>query len=240
VIAPAETAGRTRDLRPTMRSLVPLPIAAVLTLLAEAAADAQPASSRIDVGVGVRWLGDTSFERVTASQTAPANARLTLFDTDTTLDAAATLDARVGVRLSSIFQVEAALSYGHPTLRARITSDVEGISDVTVSESTTQYIVEGGITAQLSRWQVGRLKPFASAGGGFLRQLHEGRQLAENGRTFYVGGGVRYPLTMRQIGLVKGAGIRADVRAAFWRDGIALDEDIHAVPSLSASLFVSF
>jgi Outer membrane protein beta-barrel domain len=216
------------------------PIALAALLLAVVPAGAQTGESRVDVGVGVHWLGAISFAPVTATETALGNAKYTLFKSESTLQGASGIEGRVGVRLTSMLRAEGTFFYSRPNLQTRLSSDVEGIPDITVSEQISQYIVEGGVTAQLARWAVGRLTPFASAGGGYLRQLHDGRGLVETGRTYYVGAGVRYPFTMPGRGLMKSSGIRADVKAEFLKNGVALDEDTHAVPSLSASFFVSF
>ena len=57
-----------------------------------------------------------------------------------------------------------------------------------------------------------RLRPFASGGAGYLRQLHEDRTLVETGQVYYAGGGARYWLRggARVAALV---GLRGDVRA---------------------------
>jgi hypothetical protein len=176
---------------------------------------------------------------VSATETALANGKLTLFTSDTELQAAPGFDAQVGIWLTSALQVEATVSYGRPNLQTRLTADSEGIPDTTVTEAITQYTFEGGVAAQLARWRVGRLVPFAAAGAGYLRQLHAGRRLVETGQTYYLGGGFRYPLAWRG-GLVKASGLRADIRAEFLRDGVALDDGARAAPSLGASFFVTF
>ncbi|MQA28259.1 MAG: outer membrane beta-barrel protein [Luteitalea sp.] len=215
------------------------PVMLAVWLLFEVAAAAQTGEGRVEVGGGVRWLGGTSYPRVSATETSLANGRFTLFDSDTRLEPATRVEARVGARLTSVLQMEGAFSYSRPELQTRITSDVEGISDVTLTDRITEYTFEGGITAQLARWSFGRLAPFAAGGLGYLRQLHDGHGLVETGQTYYVGGGFRVPFSLRR-GLVKASGIRADARAQFSRNGVALDEDTRIVPSLSASFFVRF
>lgn len=200
-----------------------------------------PGQGRVEVGVGVRWTGDEPFDCVSATETALSNSRYTLFHSDTALQAAFGVDGRIGVRLGQPLQLEGTFSFARPSLSTRITGDVEGAGDVTIADTITQYTAEGGITLQLARWRIGRLAPFASGGVGYLRQLYDGRQLVETGETYYVGGGVRLPLTMaRRRGLVRASGVRVDVRALRTTRGVALDEGTHTVPSLSASLFVRF
>ena len=48
------------------------------------------------------------------------------------------------------------------------------------------------------------LRPFVTAGGGYLRQLHEGLTVIEEGRVFYVGGGARYWIFARARGVPQG------------------------------------
>ena len=60
-----------------------------------------------------------------------------------------------------------------------------------------------------------RLVPFAAAGGGYLRQLHEGQTLVEQGQVYHAGGGLKYWLLTRKVGAVRSAGLRTDARIVF-------------------------
>jgi hypothetical protein len=202
-------------------------------------ASAQPSTGRFELGGGARRVGGIPFDRVSATETTLGGGRLTLFNSDTQLESAPGVEARAGVRINSIVEAEATFAYARSNLQTRITSDVEGIPDVTITEPIRQFTLEGGITAQLERWRTGRFAPFASIGAGYLRHLHDGRTLIETGRSYYAGGGVRYSLTSGS-GRLKASGVRADVRAAFLSGGVALEKDTRMVPSLSASLFVRF
>ena len=71
---------------------------------------------------------------------------------------------------------------------------------------------DGGIVIRLDEWETSGLRPFASAGVGYVRQLHEEQELVEDGHLFYVGGGVTHPLFSRAQGLIRAASVRADVR----------------------------
>jgi hypothetical protein len=212
----------------------------LLASIAAVPAGAQTTAGRLEVAAGLRWLGGTAYAEVPAVETSRGNGQFVLFNSNTELKATAGVEARVGVRLTPVLTAEGGLSYSRPRLETRVSSDAESIPNVAVGESVAQYAVEAGLTAQLARWRVGRMMPFAAGGGGYLRQLHAGRQLVETGRTYYVGGGFRYPLTERRRGLVRSSGLRADVRAAGFKNGVALDDKVHWVPSLSASLFVTF
>jgi hypothetical protein len=83
-------------------------------------------------------------------------------------------------------------------------------------------------------------EPFATGGAGYLRQLHEGLTLSEDGHLFYVGGGVRRVLLSRPKGLLRGLGARGDVRLTILSGGVTVEDKTRNHFSASASLFVVF
>lgn len=206
-----------------------------------ARAQAAPPGGRFEVAAGGLWVQGTSVGRADATETAPDGTRFRLFASRGSLGPAAGLEGRVGVRLSTILRLEGSGSFAKPDLRARISSDVEGISDLTLAETMSQWTIEAALVAYLARWHVGpRGVPFVSAGAGYLRQIHEGGTLAENGRTYRVGGGVDYPLTRPRSGRLKSAGLRVEVRAAIRTGGASFDDRVRIAPAAGASLFVRF
>lgn len=197
------------------------------------------AGGRFEVGVGVTWTGGTSVGAADATETAPSG-RLTLFSTSTKMSAAAGVDARVGVRLTSRFAVEASSSYSRPTLRTAISGDLENGAPITATDALRQITVDGAVVMNLIGAQgVGRLTPFVVAGAGYVRQLHEGDALAVDGERYFAGGGITLLLMSRPHGL-KGAGVRADARALLQRNGAAFDGRLHASPTVTASIFARF
>ncbi len=210
-------------------------------LLAPAVADAQPASQwRLEVSSGVGWFGAATFADVDATEATPAGGRRTVFRTRSALEASVGLAARVGVRLASWVHLESALAFNPTRLATRISADVEQAPNVTVSEAVTQYLIEGGVVADLGGWKAGRSEPFATAGAGYLRQLNEGQTLVQTGRSYYVGGGTHYLLKRGGTGRIKSAGVRAELRATILEDGVALDGARHVVPMVGAAIFVRF
>jgi hypothetical protein len=182
-----------------------------------------------------------SLGSVEATETRSGGGRFTLFTSDSRLDAAAGVEGRLGVRLSETLQAEAAGSYTKPTLVARIGSDAEGIPDVTVPETITQFAVEGAILLDLSRFKVGtRGVPFVSAGAGYNRQLHETATLIEHGIVYHIGGGANVALKVRPDRALKTFGLRLDARAIIRTGGIAFDNNSHAGASFGGTLFVRF
>lgn len=211
----------------------PFVVLAVFVIARPCPAAAQP----FEIGGGVRWMGPMSLGAADATETRPGGSRFTLFTSDSRLDAAPAIEARVGVRVSDTLQVEAAGSYAAPALTARIASDVEGIPDVSVAESLNQFTIEGAVLLDLVRFRGRRTSPFVSAGGGYARQLHETATLIEHGAIYHIGGGVNVPLK----GSGRGAlGLRLDGRALIRTGGVAFDDRPHVGPSFGATVFVRF
>lgn len=195
---------------------------------------------RFELAAGPLWTGRGSFTSKDATETAPAGGRYRLFSTSAVLAPAPGVEARAGVKLTRLLQVEVSSSYGRPQLRTTISNDVEIPATITVGERVRQFTFDGAVVLQLPRWRVGRRAvPFVSAGAGYLRHLHEGDTLSAAGRTYHVGGGVKLLLTSRPKGM-KGLGLRGDARALIRTKGVAFDTRAHVSPVLAASLFVRF
>jgi len=164
-----------------------------------------------------------------------------VFTTSSRLEPAPVLDLRAGVSLTRRYGLELHALYGHPEVQTRISADVEGAPGVTAVEQLDHYHIEGGFTVSLDQLRVAGVVPFAAAGAGYLRQLHEGLTVVEEGRVYYVGGGAKYWLFMRPRGFTRAAGARADVRLNLLSGGIALDEDgLRRHVSISGSFFLVF
>jgi hypothetical protein len=202
---------------------------------------AQTMPGDLEVGGGVRWVGGMSLGKTDATETSSSGGTFTLFASESELTAANAVEARLGVGLTRTLRVEVGGAYATSDLRTRISSDVEGIPDVTASERVQQFAIEGVVVKELTAWRLGtRTLPFASAGGGYLRHLHEGKTLVETGGFWHVGGGAHVVLRSEPDALMKAAGLRVDARAVFRHGGAAFDSRAHASPSLAASLFARF
>jgi hypothetical protein len=195
---------------------------------------------RFELAAGASWTGRESFSSRDASETAPAGGRSRLFSTSAELAPSPGVEARAGVTLTRVLQVEVSSSYGRPQLRTTISNDVENAATFTAGERVRQFTVDGAVVLRLPRWRVGRRSvPFLSAGAGYMRQLHEGETLSATGRTYHLGGGLKILLTSRPKGM-KGLGLRVDARALIRTKGVAFDTSAHVSPVLAASLFVRF
>ena len=196
---------------------------------------------RFEFAAGGLWAAPVSAGAADATETAPDGTRFRLFASESSTASTIGLEGRVGVRLTPVLQLDGSVSYAAPELRTRITSDVEGIPDVTVSETSNQWTIEGALVAHLVRWRVGpRGVPFLAIGAGYLRQIHEGQTLVEPGRIYQVGGGVKFLLKRSGDGRLKSAGLRLGARAAVRTGGGRLETGIRIAPLVDVSLFLRY
>ena len=201
-----------------------------------AAQSASEPVGRLQVAVGAGWLGGASFGEQPADLRTATSSPYRLFDSQTDLRPAGSFEGRVGVALTRRFGIEGRASRSSPELRTEISSDAETSGSFTIVESIDRYIFDGGVMIRLG--QGGGLSPFATAGLGYVRQLHEDQEVVEDGYLYYVGGGVTRPLFSRPQGFIRGASIRADFRL----DVVSLDLDdgSRAQGSVAGSIVLIF
>jgi hypothetical protein len=205
-----------------------------IAVLTSKIAFAQESGDRYEVGGGIRFVGPEHLGRVDANETNPGGGPFRLFTADSTVHALMGFEARFGVRVLPALRLEATGSYGASDLNVKLSADVEGAADVTVSERITQFALEGTAVMELSRWRFGaRGMPFLSGGAGYVRALHEDRVLVDEGALWHVGGGVNLLL-----GSNSPLGVRFDARALFQRG--VINDGVHASPALGASVFLRF
>jgi hypothetical protein len=119
---------------------------------------------------------------------------LDLFATDGEVSGFPGFYARLGVYLSRAISVEGGLRYAKPEIRYRLSDDFESAADDTASESASHYVFDGSVLFHFTgaSFGGGRGMPFVSAGGGYIRELHEGNELVETGNEFHATAGIKY------------------------------------------------
>ena len=222
-------------------------IACVVLAVSTASVYAQAAVDRpirrIEVDAGVGFLGGAGLGSADANlrRNDPARQTFRLFATSSDLGRAPLWQARIGFPLSRRFVIEGGLAKGKPDIRVSATSDAEGAPSITTTETIDQYFIDASVLIMLDELRIGtRAVPFAAAGGGYLRQLHEGQNLVEQGEVYHAGGGIKYWLLTRNAGTVRSAGLRADAGAYFLRGGISFDDRPRSHVAISGSVFVGF
>ena len=211
-------------------------------LLSPVAAIAQPADGRLEVSAGAGIFGGAALGDADANIRANSVQQQSyrLFAAETRFARAALLEARVGYALSRRLALEARFGFDRPEMRAALSSDAEGAQQVTAVERIDQYVIDVGARVAIEEWRAWSIVPFASVGAGYLRQLHEGQTLVEQGRVYYAGGGLKRSLVVRPNGFVETLGVRADVRWYLLENGIGLDDGPRSHGAISGSVFVGF
>ena len=206
-----------------------------------AIAQTGPSRSRVEIGAGLLWTGSIPLGARAATETTAGGGTSALFSTTSDLAGVAGLEGRIGVRVTQSIVLEGQVSYLKPELRAAVSADAEGAAAVTAVEVLQQYTMGGRALFYIPgrRWSP-RFAPFAMAGGGYLRQLHENATLVQTGRFYQIGGGVSALLVSRPRFLTRGAGVRFDVSALVRSGGVAFDGGSQTSPAAGASAFVRF
>jgi hypothetical protein len=227
-----------RRVRRLVGALVFGALSIVLGAPALAQAPSEP-TGRIQIAAGVGWLGGAAFGGQPADlRSGGSGGAYRLFNSETDLGTAGSLEARAGVALTRRYSIEGRAGISRPELRTLVSSDAETTGSFTLEERIDQYAFDGGIVIHLHELVTMGLTPFASAGIGYVRQLHEGQQLVEDGPLYYVGGGLSRVLLARAQGFIRALSLRADLRLNLF----SLDSDDGTRPqgSVSGSLVVTF
>jgi hypothetical protein len=217
-------------------------VAGLLSLrVPPACAQSSAPPGRVELAIGPLWIGRQALGSSDANETTSTGGALTLFSASTELASASGWEGRVGVKVWRSLEAEASATYATPEIRSQISSDLEATTPVTVTERIQQFTVGGGIVwyPPLGR-SPSRLAPFVTAGGGYLRQLHEAATLVQTGQFYQLGGGVKFLFASRPGSRLRGFGARVDARAIVRSKGVAFDSSRHTSPALGASLFVRF
>jgi hypothetical protein len=149
-------------------------------------------------------------------------------------------DVRVGVALSRSLELEVGGLYATPRLETTISQDDELGEGAFASEQIEQYAVEvSGVYLIPNLTVASRLRPYVIAGGGYLRQLHEGRFKVETGSTMHLGAGLRYWWRGGRVNQ-RSLGARAEVRYVRRTGGIDFEEQARSFPRVSLLAFAGF
>jgi hypothetical protein len=201
-----------------------------------AAQTASEPTGRLHIGVGAGWLGGAALGEQPADLRAPSGGPYRLFNSETDLRPTGSFEARLGVDLTRRFGVEGRAAINKPELRTVVSSDAETTGSFTIVEGIDQYVFDGGILFRFDMWA--GLTPFASAGAGYIRQLHDQQELVETGLLYYVGGAFTHALFSRPQGVIRALSVRADLRLNVF--SMELDENSRAQGSVSGSLILTF
>lgn len=221
---------------------VTLLVACVLVpAIASAQEGPQLREHHLMLGAGLAWsgsygIGDAAAQlRGNSPGTTPPS--FTLFRAESNVAGVIAPAVTVGVALTRRLAIEAGAAFERPHVAVTIAGDPEAPAQELLGEKLDQYRFEAGLNWQLPIAMGSRLAPFISVGGGYLRQLHEDRTLAETGQIYYAGAGARYWLR-GQAGRSLAVGLRGDVRVNLRRQGIDFADQMRVFPTLSLAAFL--
>ena len=223
-------------------------VVACIALVAAAVTPAYAQTSerpvgRLEITIGGGWLGGADLGSSDANLRANATPAepLRLFSAESQIRGAPTLQADAGFAFTRRWAVEGGVVISRPELQTSISDDAEGAPSITVGEGIDQYVFEARVIVMLDEIRLGpRTIPFVAAGAGYLRQLHEGRTVVEEGHVYHVGGGLKHWFVARDRGFIKAAGVRIDARLYLLVAGIAFDDGPRPQGAVSGSAFVTF
>jgi hypothetical protein len=221
-------------------------VIAVLIVLGGMAAPVRAQSTdpslagRFEASAGGGWWG--GYDLGQSRATLPGQTGATLYDAEAAIGGGAAATARFGWRFWRTWTLEGGATWARARLRSTVRSDIEPALNASLDTTFRQLAGELGLSVPLRRAtrMDGRLVPFVSAGGGYLRQLYEDGVLLETGRLAYGGGGVRFAGREARQGLLKHWGLRADVRLVVRTGGLDVAASRRAFVTLTGGAFVRF
>ena len=160
-------------------------------------------------------------------------APLPFFRTESTFEGSQGFDARVDFALTRSWAVEVGAAYSTPRLGVTVAADSEADPGIQLAEEVSQYSVDVSGLWHLPWPSLGRrARPYVIGGGGYLRQLHEDRLVAETGGLLHVGGGV-WLWFRGEAAAARAIGLRAEARLVRRSGGIEFDDSSRSYPAFS-------
>lgn len=171
-----------------------------------------PVRGSVEISGGGMWAQGFDLDSSTASLSRAATDQgFDLFTAAGRVDGFPGAHARLGVYLSRVVSVEAGARFARPSLSYDLAGDAESADDETAVETLSHYVFDGSVLFHLvnAAFADGSAVPFLSAGGGYVRELHEGNELVETGDEFHATAGLKWWFGggRRRFGLRVEAGI---------------------------------
>jgi hypothetical protein len=195
----------------------------------------QPHFGSLEAGIGLEWVRGIDFGEQRANELrnpTTGDTPLVLFVTRSRMSAVPGFQARLGLYLARNLVAEAGLRYSRPVLRTQALQDFEQAADASVSETLSQYLIDGSLVFHLGQFSRQRIVPFVRGGAGQVRDVHQRGELIETGTEYHGGGGLKLWL--------HGWGIRGDVGLSSRKGGFDLSAKRRTQPTASGSLIFRF
>lgn len=224
-----------------------------LTLTTAAAADAQPGAESptfrpwhplVSIGggiVGSEALGNRTIETRSVAVGTTTPPPFTLFRTESTLDRGGRGEAVIAVPVTRTLSIDLFGTAGRRTMTTAISGDAEGAPSTDATQEVSEYLAGARASLLLpGRWLGRRARPFATAGGAYLRQLHDENVLVETGQAWMAGAGVHWWLRGGGGRPAPSLGLTAELGWQWRSGGIAFDDGVRGLPTASLRVFAGF
>lgn len=200
------------------------------------------AEAQVTINGGLGWSGgyDIGASSAQLRTNAPGAAAppFTLFSVDSRVVPSPGGEVRLGMAITPRFSIEGGIVLANRRLAFAVSGDPESAAQQLDGETLHHYVFDAGVTWELPVLRRSRMRTFASAGAGYLRQLHQDRTLVETGQVYYAGGGARYWLRGRPTSS-RSLGVRGDARLNMRRHGIDFEDRLRLYPTLSLLMFLA-
>jgi opacity protein-like surface antigen len=208
---------------------------AAMAAFVSSTAYAQSPRDRVEVSGGGVFVGGFDVGDRTAQLTSNGGGTFDQFSTSGRIDSIVGLQARLGVYLTRVFAIEGGVRWTQPVYAVRISGDAEGAPDTTAEETLNQYLFDGSAVLHFGDRTGNRVVPFVYGGAGYLRELHEGDALVEEGTEFHAGGGVKI-----WMGASRRLGVRMEAGLSVRDGGFDFEEKRRTVPVAGGFVFWVF
>jgi len=188
---------------------------------------------------GVLWTQGFDQGVATAQLTrnpSTGSGPLDLFTSDLRVGSATGAQAHLAFYLSRALAVEGGFQYSRPVLSTRLSDDFEEADDATADEVLARYVFDGSVVFHFGAFAGGKGVPFVLAGGGYVRELHDGSGVVETGNEFHGGAGLKYWFSTGRRRL----GLRAEVGATMRSGGADSGDSRRTLPTAGLSLAYLF
>jgi hypothetical protein len=196
-----------------------------------------PARTR-EISGGITFGSGVDFGESAAELTPNTGSGTSeLFTTESRVRGALGAQIRLGLYVTPTIAVEGDFRYSRPVFEVRLSDDFENAEDTTAEENMNQYLVGGAVVFHFRNlvFGSGRAIPFVSGGVAYLRELHEGNELVEDGWEYQAAGGMKW-----WFGSSRRVGFRGEGGIAIRDGGFDFENGARAMPFASASLMWLF
>jgi hypothetical protein len=184
-------------------------------------------------------MGSMSMGSRDATHTRPSGGPLLIFNSDASLGPGPGIEVHFGRPAGSRLEFEATGAWTFTTIRTKVSADIEGAQDTTVTEDLTRFSIEGSALWRLAGGAKRAL--YLRGGAGWMRELAAGSTLADDGVIGNVGAAVKYWWGASSSAQRRRLGLRLDGRAVLRSGGVDLGASgVQVAPAASADLMIGF